>query len=408
MLTSIAKQIGNNRHRITVFMKNFNICILILLFTMPCLAQRVTFNKGGISTKNYYEEIPYEFINGRIYLSPEVNGTKRRFLFDTGAPTQITAELFKELKPEVINKTEITDAAGNKTSLDIVSLKEFKLQGLVFNDIPALVTSSDLYKCLQIDGVIGSNVLRNSIVQIIPTTHILILTNDDLRLTLNQKNRSALIAGEPQSYPFFTVQLSGRKTLKVGFDTGTYNFLRFSDKDAVKLERSSVFEKLSSGYGASHRSLLGLQAPDSLSRLKMLSFNIDGCAFDNVIAETGKSNNSRIGTKLLDHGTVTLDYIHHLFYFDPVKTNNDMQESLWPIKPVIDQNKLVVGVVWGSVKDQLKVGDQILAINGESCEMIDLCKWVNGTSEEIMRGKTAILKIKDDQGNLKEIHVRRE
>ena len=383
-------------------------CISILLLNTYCFAQRVTFNKGGISVKNYFEEIPYEFTNGRIYLTPEVNGIKRRFLLDTGAPTPITAELFKELNPEVVNRTEITDAAGNKTSLTIVSLKEFKLQALVFNNIPALVANSDLYKCLHIDGVIGSNILRNSIVQIIPANHLVIITDNELKLKLNQKNQIALITGEPQSYPFFMVQLSGKKTLKVGFDTGTYSFLRFSDKDASKLGRSSVFKKLSSGYGASHRSLLGLQAPDSLFRLKMLVFAINGYVFDNVITETGKSNNSRIGTKLLDHGTVTLDFIHHLFYFNPVSPGNDLREAFWPIKPVIDQDKLVVGVVWETLKDQLNVGDQILAIDGKTCEMIDLCKWVNGTSEEVMKGTTATLKIRDNQGKVKEIKVSRE
>jgi hypothetical protein len=383
-------------------------CISALLITTFCFAQRVTFNKGGINTKNYYQEIPYEFTNGKIYLTPEVNGVKHRFLFDTGAPTQITTELFKELKPEVINTTDITDAAGNKTSLDIVSLKEFKLQALVFNDIPALVASSDLYKCLHIDGVIGSNILRNSIVQIIPGNHVIIITDDELKLKPTPKNQTPLITGEPQSYPFFMVQLSGKKVLKVGFDTGTYNFFRLSDKDAVKLEGSNVFEKLSSGYGASHRSLLGLQAPDSLFRLKMLPFTINSCVFDNVITETGKSNNSRIGIKLLDYGTVTLDFINHRFYFDPFRLGNDLRETLWPIKPVIDQNKLVVGVVWEKLKGQLNAGDQILAIDGTSCEMIDLCKWVNGTSEEVMKGTTATLKVRDNQGRVKEIKVSKE
>src|ERR1700709_819336 len=84
--------------------------IFLLLSTGVCTAQRVTFNKGGTDSKNYYEEIPYEFINGVMFVTPEINGIKRKFLFDTGAPVQITDELFNELKPEIINHTEITDA----------------------------------------------------------------------------------------------------------------------------------------------------------------------------------------------------------------------------------------------------------------------------------------------------------
>jgi len=203
------------------------LCCLLFVFLLNfgSFAQRVSFNRGEISGRHYYQEIPYKFVNGRTYLVVEINGVKRRFLFDTGAPTQITAGLFEELKPQVINKTDITDAAGNKTALDIVSLQKFELQGLVFENIPALVTSSELYGCLGIDGVIG----------------------------------------------------------------------------------------------------------------------INGVGFDNVITETAKSNNSRIGTRLLEYGMVTMDFIHHLFYFDAVRSANDLKEELWPVKPVIEQGKLVVG-----------------------------------------------------------------
>lgn len=389
-------------------MKYFIWPLFILFLSTSCFAQRVTFNRGGISVKNYYQQVPYEFINGRIYLAVEFNGIKRRFLFDTGAPTQITNTLFNELKPQLINQTEITDAAGNKTSLDIVSLPEFKLQGLVFKDIPALVTNSELYGCLGIDGVIGSNAMRNSIIQFVQDSKVMIITDDQSKIKLNNNNPTALITGEPQSYPFFILHLSGKKTLKVGFDTGTNNFLRLSDKDASKLAKSGVFEKLAVGYGASRRSLLGLQSPDSLSRLKMLPMAINGCSFDHVMTETAKSNNSRIGTRLLDYGTVTLDFVHHLFYFEPLKLSNDMQERTWPMKPVIEQGKLVVGVVWESLKGKLDVGDQILAIDGKSCETIDLCKWVNGESEEVMKGDTAILKVRNSQGKIVEVLLNRE
>jgi hypothetical protein len=217
-----------------------------------------------------------------------------------------------------------------------------------------------------------------------------------------------MMTGEPQSYPFFIIQLSNENTLKVGFDTGADNLLRLTEKDAKQLQKSQVYTKLTAGYGASHRSLLGLQAPDSLYRLKMLPINLAGCTFNNVITETSKSNNSRIGAKLLDYGSVTMDFIHHVFYFNPLKESYDMNEMLWPLKPVIDQDRLVVGVVWGTLKDKIKSGDTILAIGGESCESVGLCDWLNGKSETLMRNTHATLKIKDEQGNIKEIRIDKE
>jgi predicted aspartyl protease len=367
------------------------VCILFLLSTAVCTAQRVTFNKGGVDHKNYYEEIPYEFVNGYMFVTPEIKGIKRKFLFDTGAPVQITPELFNELKPEIINHTEITDATGGKTSLNIVSITAIKLNNLSFNGIPALVSGSNLYKCWYIDGVIGSNLLRGSIVQIIPAKHIIILTDDETKLTINKQMQAPLVTGEPQTYPFFIMGLTGKKTQVVGFDTGSPNFLRMTETHARRFKKDDAFEKISAGYGINHMSLLGPQTPDSLYRLKISSLSIAGSIFTNVITETNKANNTRIGTKLLDYGIVTIDFIHHFFYFEPAGNNTDLNEK-----------------VWEKCKDQVKSGDQIMAIDDEPCETMDLCDWLNGRSNRMMDKQTATLTIKDEKGNIKKISIAKE
>ena len=382
--------------------------IFLLVSATVSLAQRVTFNKGGASSKNFYEEIPYEFINGVMFVTPEINGIKRKFLFDTGAPLQITDELFNELKPEIINHTEITDATGNKDRLNIVSIADLKLNNLSFTGVPALVTGSSIYKCWQIDGVIGSNLLRTCIVQIIPAKHIIILTDDETKLSLNRKMQTALETGEPQSYPFFMIQLTDKKTLKVGFDTGTKDFLRMAAAHAKRLEKDGIIEKISTGYGINHMSIVGLAVPDSLSRMKVPLLSIAGCNFTNVITETGNGRNTIVGAKLLDYGAVTIDFIHHSFYFEPTTDSTNMNEKLLPLRPIIADNKLVAGMVWGRLKDEVKTGDQILSIDGEPCGMIDLCAWMNDKADWFMNKQTTTLTIKDAQGNMKKISLVKE
>lgn len=382
--------------------------IFLLVSATVSLAQRVTFNKGGPNSKNYYEEISYDFINGAMFVTPEINGIKRKFLFDTGAPLQITDELFNELKPEVINHTEITDATGNKGRLNIVSIANLKLNNLSFTGVPALVSGSSIYKCWQIDGVIGSNLLRTCIVQIIPTKHIIILTDDETKLSLNRKMQTTLETGEPQSYPLFMIQPTDKKTLKVGFDTGMKDFLRITAAHAKRFEKDSIIEKISTGYGINHMSVFGLAVPDSVSRMKVPLLSIAGCNFTNVITETGNGRNTRVGSKLLDYGIVTIDFIHHSFYFEPTTENTNLNEKLLPLRPIIADNKLVAGVVWGRLKDEVKTGDQIMSIDGEPCEMIDLCAWLNDKANWFMNKQTTTLTIKDAQGNVKKISLIKE
>jgi len=368
----------------------------------------MTFNKGGTNAKNYYEEISYQFINGYLFVTPEINGLKRKFLFDTGAPTQITPKLFNELKSAVINRTKITDISGNKDYLDIVDLKEIKLNNLAFMGVPALVSNSDIYTCMHIDGVIGSNLLRNSIVRIEPTKQVIILTDDATKLPLDKKKATSLVTGEPQSYPYLMMEVTGKQPQMIGFDSGSPYFLVMAETHAKRFIKDNTFETLSTGFGSSSRGLLGLQKEDSLYRLRLPSISIAKAVFTNVITETNKSNKTRVGAKLLNYGVVTMDFIHHLFYFEPINENNDLSEKLWPLKPVAVNNKLLVGVVWGEFKNEANPGDQIIAIDDEPCETMDLCEWLDGKSAVMMNKPTVVFSIKDAKGNIKKINLIKE
>lgn len=350
-------------------------------------------------------ELPYTFSNGYLFLTVELKGIERKFLFDTGAPTQITSALFSEIEPDIINHTEITDASGNKDDLNIIRLKEIKLGELSFTDIPALVSNSDLYTCFGIDGVIGSNVFRNSIIRIESKNGLIIVTDDPTKIDLKITDASPLTIGEPQSYPYFKAGLAGKKTQLVGFDSGSPHFMVMAQVHAKKNMKDHAVEKIESGYGSSSRSLLGIQKSDSVYRIRLASLMISGVEFTNVVAETNNSNKTRLGNKLLTYGNVTIDYINKLFYFETFEQENDLIEKHWLIKPIIADQKLVVGVVWSGLKDQVSAGDQILAIDDEAFETAELCEWLRGKSALFNSKQSAALTIKDSQGVLKRINL---
>lgn len=384
------------------------IVMTVLALTNFSYAQRVTFNKGGTLSKNYYVELPYELTNGYLFVNVEMNGIKRKFLVDTGAPLQITSALFGELKPAVINSTEITDASGNKANLDIVNLKEINLNGLTFSDVPALVSNSELYACFDIDGVIGSNLFRNTIVRFESLKHLIILTDDETKANLNKNQASGLISGEPQSYPYFKVGLTGKSKQLVGFDTGSPYFMVTAETHARKNIKDQTAERISSGYGTSSRSLLGIQKKDSLLRIVIPSMTVAGAEFKDVTAETNKSGKTRLGNRLLNYGNVTIDYIHNRFYFEPFNEINVLAEKQWPLKPVVFDHKLVAGVVWEKLSGQVTSLDQIIAIDGEICETVDLCDWLKGGSAAFNSKNNAVLTIRDEKGNSKKIAIVKE
>jgi len=383
--------------------------VFCLLLSIVCAAQRFTYNSGSSINKNYYEEIPYETVSGKIFITVEVNGKKRKFLFDTGAPVQITPELYTELKLSFTRRTYVTDANGATDSVNVVSVPQIKINSLLFTGVPALVSGADIYKCMDIDGVIGSNLVYKSIVRIDPARHIITLTDDEKRLHLEKKNYATMVTDMWQGFPFVVVWLPGKKqTFLAGFDTGDSGLLAITETEMNRFSKKNVFKKESAGYGAGHRGIFGLQKYDSTYRLKFPVLSIGGYEFNNVTTETNKTNLTRLGTKILDYGTVTLDFIHHRIYFEPNRDKIDLDEKQWPLQPIIDSNKLEVGVVWQALNGQASPGEQIIAIDDVPCLIVDLCDYYKRGASLLNGKQTAVLTIKDEKGVIKKINIAKQ
>jgi len=393
-----------------IIMKTFIYLILFLLSCTVIHAQSFTMNQGGATVKNYYVELPYAVINGKIIVSVEIAGEKHRFIFDTGAPVIVSKELAAQIKAEVINNNRLRDANGGYDSVSVVRLNGIMLGNVNFNAIPAIGTLPELYKCWNVDGVIGSNIFRNSIVSIQSDKHLIIITDQANKLTLNKKHSVPLITNEnndTQSDPVIKVMLGKKVSLTLEFDTGDAGFLRFSNDYMNQLSKYAVYEVIDKGYGASQFGGHGLQDNSDKYLLKIPSLTIGEGYFNNVITETNKGGSAAIGCRLLDYGNVTLDFINSRFYFDARNETNDLYEKHWPIRPTVIGNKLVVGVVWTKALNQVKPGEQIMAVNEKAFPEVNLCDMIN--RQPIIAGTdSATVTIKDAEEKERLIDIVKE
>jgi hypothetical protein len=389
-------------------MKSFIALLSLTIIYFNGFAQSFTFTQGGTTDKHYYNETPYETLSRKIFLYVEIAGKRRKFLFDTGAPTAINKELAAELKFNVLHKVLVSDALGIQDSVSIVSVKRIKIGNVTFNDIPAVTIIPDFLKCWNIEGVVGSNILRNSIVRIVPDKHLIIITDNEDTLSLKNKINIPLTENNySQNFPTIKILLKDKVNVEFGFDTGDPGFLSLSEDYMRQLNQFNVYQVLSKGYGSHKLGGFGLQKNDSTYRLKIDFLKIGDSKFDNVITETDKNGVSRIGSKLLDYGAVTLDFINRKFYFEATNAKNDLNEKQWPLRPVINDHKLLVGTVWAKLVDQIKPGQQITAINDIAYDKIDLCDWIHNKSVFDNKEKI-ILKIKDERGKIKIVQVMKE
>jgi hypothetical protein len=255
-----------------------------------------------------------------------------------------------------------------------------------FKNSSALIFESDnnlLFDCFNIDGIIGSNMLRKSVVQIQSKKKLLILTNDSKKLQLHKNYGSKLTLVGNQSSPYITIKLKGEQagSETLLFDTGASGFYDVCKMNYTVFEQKNIFKVISKGTGSSSTGLYGVAETNEQYQLKTPELIINNMVFKNIVTTTGDDDNSRIGSDLLNYGTVTLNFIKKVFYFEAYKAVNDLDEKLLGFTPTIENNKLVVGFVWDDLlKDKIQFGDEIIKVNNVEVQDRNICDFINKTS----------------------------
>lgn len=356
--------------------------LLFLFIPVMALSQNhdLCLNHGAINQKEYFEEIPFTFLKGQIIVNVSIDEKNYRFSLDTGGPTSISDELYAKFNFPVIKKIEAADANNEKDSVKVISLKSLSLGNIEIKNAAALVVNSSnlIYKCLGIDGNLGSNSLRNSVVQFSSPEKTIKITNDVKKLNLKRKDSKKLKLTTVQSSPVFWIDLIGRDKgrLQVLFDSGMEGLLDISLRSFADFNEYNIFHNIKSANGNGSASLF--EVPNDTLHYKM---SVDKMKFgklelQNVISTTTKAENSRVGTKILEYAVVTLDYNGKRIYFSPIDNYvKDAYEPTFPIQPTYKNGKLQIGFIWNNEKyPNICLGDEILSIDGVSCKERTICE----------------------------------
>jgi len=392
------------------------VTVLFLVFISHISAAQFSLNQGDVDRKDYFIPLPYENVAGKIIIPVTINAHVYRFLLDTGSPVVLSQELYELLKPSVIKRISLSDQSGKKDSSGLVMLEKIGLGDITFINTPAIISDNPyIFSCLKIDGIVGSNLLRNSIVQFSSRAKTIIITNDNRKLTLNKKQSSPLLLDNLQSTPIIKILLQSSRTGKnvreeVVFDSGDDNFYVLAMKHFKAFQQYQVFDTVAQGFGANSYGFNGL-ANDTIDyRLAVKNIVVNGANFINARLNTTLDENSRIGSTIIDYGTVTLDYKNKLFYFDPFVTTSDLKAETadFNVSPGFENGKIVVGVIWDpALREKLKHGEEVVSINGILCNTIDPCDILTRNTPFVHETKLT-LKVRHDNGNVSDVVIVKE
>ena len=393
-----------------------------LLFTLITFLSLNTFyaqdykglSQGQAAQKNYLTTVPYTLTRDKIIVQASINNKTYNFLFDTGAPTALTAAVAKELGLTAMRNLEIKDANNVADSLPVVTLNNLKIGTVTFNGVPALIVDNlGPLDCLKIDGFIGSNVLRKSVVQITPGNKTITITDVAKNLKLSRKNAVKMFVEPGQASPLVSINLltdNMDADETVLLDTGMSGFYDLATGVYDNAKQYNLFTTLAQATGFYSLGLYGAAKSDLQYKVNVPELAIGKFGFKNVMSTTTSDVRSRIGVEILKYGNITLDYLNGRFYFEPFddKQSADLTEKSWPFIPIIKDDKMLIGIVWdAALAGKVDAGDEILSFGDNNFEGLDVCQKLFFEIKSV--SDNAALVIKDaETGEVRTLQVSKE
>lgn len=174
-------------------MKKFIILLIILSIFSGCSyynKERISrkYNKGTIVQNDFFYRIPFKYEHGFIMITVNIENDNYNFVFDTGAPTLISYELFEKLNYRKYNLPgSIRDSQGNIGHASYTDIPELNIGELTYKNISSLIIDlrkNQVYDCRNIDGLFGANHMSKAIWAIDYEKQEIIVTNDLKNLNL--------------------------------------------------------------------------------------------------------------------------------------------------------------------------------------------------------------------------------
>ena len=389
---------------------SWKVSFLFFFISTFLFAQQVNFDAGIIAQKKFFETIPYESVFGKIVIPVEINNKSYRFLLDTGAPNLISKEIYEALNINKLDSILISDANNLVQKMFATNIPKIQLKDLVFENQVALVfdfKQHALLNCFNIDGIIGSNLLKNSILKVSKTEQKIYIT-DQIKLLQPKSKPAKLKLIGSQKAPYIVTNLVGiGKTKAVDYvliDTGMDGMYEMSNRVFDAFEKHQIFETLATSTGVSGIGLFGAGEPKEQKLFHVKTAQFAAQTFENMFVNTTVDNNSRIGLDFLDHTDFIIDFKHKKVYFEG-KNTVVLTDKAPKYEPTMMDNQFVIGLVWDqNLAQEMKFGDKIISIDNTNINEIDFCD-ILSLKEQMKDKKNYKIEIKTKEEQIKTIEI---
>ncbi|WP_316834246.1 aspartyl protease family protein [Pedobacter nutrimenti] len=366
------------------------IFLICWLFTSTAFAQDVA-------------TLPYKVVANKMIIEIRLNGKLVPMIFDTGGKNVISSALNAEFGAAVIDSKEIVDANSSRKHVDIVKLNQVEIpdKKATFKDVPFAVVDNELFTCLGVGGLIGSDLWQNNTIEI----------NDQTKEIKIRTGGMTVLPGDKQAIPFtasahgdpvFMLNVGKYDQERVLFDSGADCFLSIKASDYPQLEQQGALYKIRQGIGGGSLGVVGRVAAGNRILLEVPELIIGGASFTRFRSSAGNASESLLGYRVLHYGKVTIDYVNKLFRFEPFKPGKieveaDLKKN-WDLEVREEGKQLTIGTVWEQMEGEVEVGDVVTHIDGKEIKSTSFCENLIIGIPVLEEKDQVILTVKTKQG----------
>lgn len=372
--------------------------LLLFFFSIACNRNFVSVINSGQTKDTFRTVIPFETKMGLIIIQTKIKDKPYRFIFDTGSPTCIISpEIMKELGTSIFSTQVIYDVNNQKRVSEFTKISNIEIGNTLFSDIGAMIMDLKeipTIKCLDTDGLLGSNLFRHATWYIDYERKEIVIAND---ITNLEKNLEGFIpikffegfGGVPSIYTY----IEGKKILDTTIDYGFGGDVSLSKKVMKKLPNNTLHR----GYGIKGIGLYGDKIPEETFEGTFDTFSLgEGIDLRQVKVLFDGDQNNLVGNGIFKYYHVILDWNTKRVH---LKRNNVAYKvkSDYGLSFSYDQegNVYVSNLYEGSVATEkgLQLNDKIISVNGVNLESISEEEWCDFRSSRRDQSDTKVLVI---------------
>lgn len=360
-------------------MRNISLILLTaILFLNSCSTQKKfakLFQEGYTQEESFKVKIPFEYRLGLMIIKVDINKETYDFVLDSGGVNLLSKELAEKLGSKGLITQNTGGHQGNYQPMDFTKIEALSIGGIKFEETACGIgdfNQSMELGCIELDGMIGANLMRLAVWEFDFSNQIITITNTKESLALGAKTKKVSFYTNEVYQPYCNVNINGVEEKNVLIDLGSNGDFILSYNNYEQIHKALPSNKKAIEYGYPSSGYYGFSKIDSIYYLQTEKFSMGEIKLEKKILKFSKTVNPHIGTAFLKNYDLVMNWTDNEILLNP-HTAYDNQQFTNRISINYKDGALrVATIIKESEVDILgiQVGDKIMQVDGKDYSVL--------------------------------------